>query len=235
MNQMKHIAQSLAFVASLLFLGAAFAAPVSGDAAVEGKDYTRLDTPIPVETGKKVEVVEFFWFRCPHCNQLEPGLEAWAGKMPSHAVLRHVPAVFNQQWLPAAKLFFALQEMGVEDKLHGDVFAAYHKENRNLDDPAQLTDWLKREGVDVAKFMSYYNSFGVQTQSMRSGQAARNAGINGVPAFMVDGKYTTSLSQTFTEDRLFEVLDQLIEKARKERMGKVSSHKAVKKAKVATQ
>jgi thiol:disulfide interchange protein DsbA len=204
-------------LAGLLMLGGAWAA---ADPAEEGTDYKRLSKPLAVETGAQVEVVEFFWYRCPHCSQLEPGLEAWAKKLPADVKLRPVPAVLNQNWLPAAKIHYALADMGALDRLHGKVFEAYHKENLDLDNEAELLAWVKKQGLDAGKFQAAYRSFSTFTRAKKGDQAARNAGISGVPALLVDGKYLTSISMTYTEERLFEVLDQLIQRARSERGGK---------------
>lgn len=223
---MKHIQalpRALALLAGMFMLTGALAA---AEPAEEGTDYKRLSKPLRVETGKQIEVAEFFWYRCPHCNQLEPALEAWAKKLPADVKLRPVPAVLDPSWLPAAKTYYTLAEMGVLDKLHGKVFNAYHKEKLDLDDAAQLMTWVKKQGLDEAKFQSTYRSFSTQTSAMKGQQsfanAFRAAGISraGVPALLVDGKYLTNISMTVTEERLFEVLDQLIQRARSERGGK---------------
>lgn len=203
----------LAMLIGLMVMGSALAA----NPAEEGFEFKHLKNPLGVETGKQIEVAEFFWYRCPHCNQLEPGLKAWAKKLPGDVKLRPVPAVFNDNWMPGAKIFYALEEMGALAKLHEKVFHAYHKEGLNLNDEAQLMAWVKRQGLDEAKFKAAYQSFSVQTKAMKGAKAAQSAGIDGVPAVLVDGKYLTSISMTLTEARLFEVLDQLIERARKER------------------
>lgn len=216
MKSIRILHRMLALLAGMFLMSGAMAF----DPAVEGTDYTHLSRPLAVETGKQIEVVEFFWYRCPHCNQLEPGLEAWAKKLPKDARLRQVPAVFNPNWLPAAKLFYALDQLGLLNRLHGKVFDAYHKDKLDLDNEAQLLAWMKKQGVDETRFKAAYGSFSVQTRAMKGAQAARDAGITGVPALLVDGKYLTSISMTFTEERLFEVLDQLIQRARSERGGK---------------
>ncbi|MEW6133205.1 MAG: thiol:disulfide interchange protein DsbA/DsbL [Pseudomonadota bacterium] len=215
MKLSRALSRTLVMLAGLFMLGGALAA----DPAEEGVDYRRLARPLPVETGKEIEVVEFFWYRCPHCSQLQPGLSAWAQKLPADVKLRPVPAVLNQSWLPAAKLSYALEDMGALHRLHDEVFRAYHKDNLDLDNEAELLAWVKKQGLDAARFQSAYNSFSVQTRAMKGAQLARNAGIAGVPTLMVDGKYLTSISMTYTEERLFEVLDQLIERARRERSG----------------
>ncbi len=207
----------LSLFAGFLIVGQALAA---FGPAEEGKEFKLLANPLTVETGKKIEVVEFFWYRCPHCNQLEPALKVWAKKLPADVQLRPVPAVFREDWAHGARIYYTLSEMGALKRLHGKVFDAYHKENINLNDEATLMAWVKKQGLDSDKFQTLYRSFGVQSQVMKGAQAARQAGIDGVPALIVDGKYYTSISMTLSEERLFEVADQLIQRARKERRSK---------------
>lgn len=185
--------------------------------AFEGHDYTHVTAPRPVATGNKVEVLEFFWYRCPHCNQLEPGLQGWLKTLPKDAQIRRMPAVFRDDWLPGAKLYHTLAQMGLVERMHGKVFHAYHAQNINLNDPAVLGNWIAKQGVDRKKFESLYNSFTTQSLATQGGQLALAYEIRGVPAFIVDGKYHTSMSIAGSEKRLFEVLDQLIAKARAER------------------
>lgn len=204
------------FAAAVLSLSVVAAPP---DAAFEGHDYVRVKTAQPVATGKQIEVLEFFWYRCPHCFELEPSLSTWLKKLPKDAQVRRVPAVFRGDWMPAAKLYYTLEQMGLL-RLHDKVFDAYNIDRLNLDDPALLGDWIAKQGVDRKKFEAIYNSFSTQSKATQGGQLATAYGITGVPAFFIDGKYSTSQSMTRTEQRLFEVLDQLIVKARAERAGK---------------
>jgi thiol:disulfide interchange protein DsbA len=209
--------RALAFVAAAVFSLSALAA---GPEAFEGHDYIRVKDPQPVATGSKVEVLEFFWYRCPHCFQLEPDLNAWMKTLPRNAQVRRVPAVFRDDWLPGAKLYYTLEQMNLLGKLHHKVFDAYHVENINLNDPAVLGDWVAKQGVDRKKFDGIYNSFSVQSKATQGARLATTYAITGVPAFIIDGKYATSVSMTGSPARLFEVLDQLIVKARAERGGK---------------
>lgn len=209
--------RALAFLAAtVLSLSALAAAPE----AFEGHEYTRLKNAQPVATGNKVEVLEFFWYRCPHCFQLEPGLNAWVKTLPKDAQVRRVPAVFRDDWMPGAKLYYTLEQMNLLDRLHHKVFDAYHVENINLNDPAMLGGWIAKQGVDRKKFEGIYNSFSTQSKATQGAQLATAYAISGVPAFIIDGKYTTSVSMAGSQARLFEVLDQLIVKARAERGSK---------------
>jgi len=209
--------RALAVFAAAVFSLSALAA---GPEAFEGHDYARVKNPQPVATGNKVEVLEFFWYRCPHCFQLEPGLNAWLKTLPKDAQVRRVPAVFRDDWLPGAKLYYTLEQMGMLGTLHHKVFDAYHLENINLNDPAVLGGWVAKQGVDRTKFEGIYNSFSSQSKATQGARLATTYAITGVPAFIVDGKYATSVSMTGGQARLFEVLDQLIVKARAERSGK---------------
>lgn len=201
------------FAAATLF----FALPAAVSAADAG--YVTLDKPQPVTSGKKIELTEFFWYRCPHCYDLEPSLNAWLKKLPKDVHLHRVPAVFRDDWQPAAKIYYALQDVGAE-RLHGAVFDAYHLDNLDLDNPATLMDWVAKKGVDRAKFEASYNSFSTQSKTMRGTMVGRQYGLKGVPSFAVDGKYVTSESLAGSRDAMFKTLDQLIIKARKERATK---------------
>ena len=212
--------RALAFLAATVLSLSALAA---GPEAFEGHEYARLKNPQPVATGSKVEVLEFFWYRCPHCFQLEPGLNAWLKTLPRDAQVRRVPAVFRDDWMPGAKLYYTLEQMNLLDRLHHKVFDAYHVENINLNDPAVLGGWIAKQGVDRKKFEGIYNSFSTQSKATQGAQLATAYAISGVPAFIIDGKYTTSVSMAGSQARLFEVLDQLIVKARAERGSKKSA------------
>jgi thiol:disulfide interchange protein DsbA len=209
--------RALSFFAAAVFSLSALAA---GPEAFEGHDYARVTNPQPVATGKKVEVLEFFWYRCPHCFQLEPGLSAWLKTLPKDTQVRRVPAVFRNDWMPGAKLYYTLEQMNLLGTLHNKAFDAYHVENINLNDPAVLGGWVAKQGLDRKKFEGIYNSFSTQSKATQGARLATTYAISGVPVFIIDGKYTTSMSMTGSEARLFEVLDQLIVKARAERSGK---------------
>ena len=209
--------RALAFFAAAVF---SLSATAAGPEAFEGHDYARLKQAQRVATGDKIEVLEFFWYRCPHCFQLEPALGAWLKTLPEDAKVRRVPAVFRDDWLPGAKLYYTLEQMNLLDKLHRKVFDAYHVDNINLNDPKVLGGWIAKQGVDRKAFEAIYNSFSTQSKATQGARLATTYAITGVPAFIIDGKYATSVSMTGSEQRLFEVLDQLIVKARAERSRK---------------
>jgi thiol:disulfide interchange protein DsbA len=190
-----------------------------------GRDYRLINPPQPTESGGQVEVLEFFWYGCPHCNALQPSLRVWLKKKPADVQFRRVPAVFDDSWLPLTFTYYALDAMGLSAKLHYDVFAAIHEQKIRLSDQAVLFDWIAKHGVDRQQFATTYNSFGVKNRGMRSIEMTRNYDIPGTPALTVDGKYLVAPSRFLKPDksvdyeRYFQALDQVIAMARKERAG----------------
>ncbi len=214
----------------LLLLAVLLAALVPATHAAEqltlGKNYRLIDPPQPTDSGKKIEVIEFFWYGCPYCNLLQPSLKAWLKRKPEDVEFRRVPAVLADSWVPLTRAYYALDAMGLEDKLHEEVYAAIHEKNVRLSDPRVLFDWVARRGIDREKFMDTYRSFGVQSWNQRSIEMTRNYDVPGTPALTIDGRYLTAPSMTLKPDntadyeRFFQVVDQLIATARKARAGK---------------
>lgn len=211
----------LAAALALLFLTGTAAAQ-----AVAGKDYRLLNPQQPTDSGKKVEVIEFFWYGCPHCSSLQPSLRAWLKRKPADVEFKRVPAVFQDSWVPLTKAYYTIEAMGLVDKLHHDVFSAIHEQKIRLQDITVLFDWVAKRGVDRQKFIDTYNSFAVQSRAQRSVDMTRNYDISGTPALVVDGRYLTAPSMTLNPDnsinyeRFFRVVDELIALARKNRGGK---------------
>lgn len=199
---------------ALLFCSAAAAA------VQPGKDYRSLQPPQPVETGKNVEVLEFFWYGCPHCYSLQPSFKAWLKKQPKDVELRRIPAVLADNWLPLTRTYYALDALDLVGKFHDAVFAAVHEKNIRLEDPKLLFDWVAKQGVDRQKFADVYQSFAVQNQTQRAAQLTRSYGVTGTPTIVVDGKYLTAPSMAGSYERFSEILDELVALARKSRSGK---------------
>ncbi len=158
----------------------------------EGKDYVRLAKPAPTEAPEgKVEVVEFFWYSCPHCNTFEPAFAAWKQKAPAHVVVRRVPVAFNASFVPQQKLFFALQAMDNFDAMHVKVFHAIHVERNKLAKDEDIFNWVAKQGVDVNKFKEIYNSFNVASQVRKATALQQAYDVEGVPSMGVAGRYYT--------------------------------------------
>ena len=200
---------------ALLMLSALFS---TGNAAVmAGKEYTRLNPPRPTETGKKIEVIEFFYYGCPHCFNLEPGLVAWRKKLPADVAFRRVPGVFRDSWMPLTRLFYAYEALGLVDKLHADTFNAIHVDNVDLSTDKAIIDWVAKHGVDRNKFTAAFNSFAVQNKAQRARAMTQQYGVQGVPTLVVDGKFMTSSGQAGGHDAVMGTVDELIAMARAER------------------
>jgi thiol:disulfide interchange protein DsbA len=205
-----------------------FALTLSAGASAQlapGKDYQLISPPQPTNSGAKVEVMEFFSYSCPHCNTLQPMLQAWLKKKPADVEFRRAPVVFQDSWLPLATAYHAFEAMGLVDKLHHEFFSAIHEKktletNGLLRDQKPLFDWVAKQGVDRQKFVDVYNSFGVRSRTNRSIELPGNYQVTSTPTLVVDGKYLTTPAMVGTYERFFQVLDQVIAQARKERAAK---------------
>ena len=184
-------------------------------APVEGTHYVKLNQALAVPPGK-IEVIEFFWYGCPHCNAFEPALEAWSKKLSADVVFRRVPVAFRDEpFVAHQKIFYALDAMGLIPTLHRKVFYAIHGERQKLDKPADIQAFMQKNGVDGAKFMETFNSFSVQTKVRQASKLAADYKIDGVPAIGVQGRYFTSGALAGSTDAALVVADHLIHKVRK--------------------
>ena len=177
----------------------------------QGSDYLALDKPAAVEApAGKIEVVEFFWYNCPHCNAFEPTFEAWRKQAPKDVVVRRVPVSFRDDFGPQQRLYYALDAMGLVDKLHAKVFAAIHAEKQNLAKADAIADWVAKQGVDKAKFLTQFNSFSVATKASRGTQLQNAYAVEGVPALGVAGRYYTDGTLGKNLPRALQVVDFLV-------------------------
>ena len=182
----------------------------------EGKDYIKLAKPASVSApAGKVEVIEFFWYSCPHCNVFEPQFEAWAKSQPADVVVRRVPVAFNASFLPQQKLYFTLEGMNLLPQLHAKVFRAIHVERNGLKNDEAIFEWIGKQGVDVAKFKEVYNSFTVANQSRKAAQLQNEYDVEGVPAMGVAGRYYTDGTKAGNMDNVLRVVNALIASSRK--------------------
>jgi thiol:disulfide interchange protein DsbA len=182
---------------------------------VEGQHYVKLNQPLPVTSGK-IEVIEFFWYGCPHCNAFEPALDDWARKLPGDVAFRRVPVAFREEPFTAhQKIFYALDAMGLIPTLHRKVFYAIHVERQRLDKPADISAFMVKNGVDGGKFMENFNSFSTQTKVRQASKLAADYKIDGVPAIGVHGKYFTSGTLAGSPEAALVVANWLIQRERK--------------------
>jgi protein dithiol oxidoreductase (disulfide-forming) len=215
MKRREFTAKLLVATAGGAAIGQAALSQVQGTPA-EGKQYVRLSQPLPAATGGKIEVVEFFWYGCPHCNEFEPMLDAWAKKLPPDVQFRRVPVAFREEPFGAhQRIFYALEAMGQLDAMHRKVFYAIHNDRARLDKPADISEFMAKNGLDGAKFLDIYNSFSVQTKARQAKQLSESYKIDGVPALGIHGRYYTSGSLAGSNDKALAVAEFLIQQARK--------------------
>jgi len=176
----------------------------------EGIDYRVVEQPMRAEDGDDVEVLELFWYGCPHCYHLEPKIKQWLAGKPDGVSFRRLPAAASPRWVPHAKAYYAAEMLGQLDKLHEPLFKALHDERRKVFSDDQIIAFAAAQGIDEDAFRNAYNSFPVDMKVRKSAELVRNYNIDGVPAMVVNGKYLTSATQTGSTDRMFLVINQLI-------------------------
>lgn len=181
----------------------------------EGVQYARIDPPQPTVSGDKVEVRQLFWYGCPHCFRFEPYLERWLRKMPKEAEFVRQPAIFRPSWENHARAYYTEEILGVVDKIHQPLFNAIHLEKRHLDTDDQLRDFFAEHGVDKIEFTKTFRSFAVETRIRRAKAMQQRYGVEGVPVFIVNGKYRVSNSTTGSSSNTIKVINYLVEKESK--------------------
>ena len=196
-------------------LGRAGSALAQGAALVEGRDFVRLNAPVAVAAGGKIDVIEFFSYGCPHCYSFEPALEQWVKRLPADVAFRRVPATFNPTFEGYARLYYGLEATGQVEALHKRVFAAIHVQRQRLDKEADIVAFMQANGVDGAKFAEHFKSFSVQTKQRQAKQLTESYRIDGVPTLGVQGMYVTSGSLAGSNERALAVADKLVQGVRK--------------------
>ena len=189
--------------------------PGAAHALTPGKEYLLVQPPLKTLDPKRVEVLEFFWYGCPHCFALEPDLHAWVKTFPKNVYFRRVPAVFPQtpHWMPLARAYYAAEMLGLAEKLHYDIFNGIHLSGQNLNDKETLLNFVQKLGVNRKQFGQALDSPEVQNRVAEAQKLSVAAGIQGVPALVIDGKYQTSVTQTGSPEKLFATLNELIAQA----------------------
>ncbi len=210
-NLMRRVAPFLAVLAAVVPLSAA----AQSAAPQEGNQYVRLKNPQPVETGKKIEVIEFFSYGCPHCGELEPFLQSWLKTMPADVQFRRIPVMFQERWIPLAKIYYTLEALGEEARLSPEVFSALHAKGLSLWQDKTFFDWAASHGLDRKKVEDMYNTFGIGGKVNRARLAAQAYQVQSVPLVVVDGKYVTN--RVGSHSAMPPLIDALVAKARAER------------------
>ena len=208
---MRNLILSAALVSASLFGMSVQAADVPLEA---GKTYVELSNAVPVSVPGKVEVVELFWYGCPHCYSFEPVVNPWAEKLPADVNFVRIPAMFGGPWDAHGQMFLTLEAMGVENKVHSAVFNAIQKEGKRLTDKNEMADFLATQGVDKDKFLATFDSFAIKGQITKAKELAKKYEIPGVPTMVVNGKYRFDLGTAGGPEQTLNVADQLIAKER---------------------
>jgi thiol:disulfide interchange protein DsbA len=184
-------------------------------APVAGTDYTVLAAPQPADVpAGKIQVIEFMWYGCPHCNDFNPYLEAWVRKLGPDVIFSRVPVAFRDDFIPHSKMLLALDAMGLADKLTPVIFHEIHVNRNYLMTPDQQAEFLATQGVDKKRYLDFYNSFSVASNLRRAAQLMNDYKIDNVPALVVQGKYKTTPAQAGSLSGLVQILDYLVTQVR---------------------
>jgi thiol:disulfide interchange protein DsbA len=211
---------------SLAAMGAAAGLPLAVQAQgpgalkkpVEGTDYLSLDKRVPTDVGAgKIELIEFFWYSCPHCNSFEPQFAAWVKAAPKDVVVQRVPVRFRDDFEAQQRAYYVFESLNLVDVMHGKLFHAIHTERQQLNTAQALAAWANKNGLPEKKFLDTFNSFGVATKARRATQLQDAFKVQGVPALGVAGRFYTDGSLTQTMDRALQVAEYLIGEVRRGR------------------
>jgi thiol:disulfide interchange protein DsbA len=218
-------------LATALLCGMAFVATTAGAAPANpasGVEYQTLATPQPTDTGKKIEVIEFFAYWCPHCSAFDPSLEAWVKKQGDNIVFKRVHVPYNESTQPQQRLYFSLEAMGLVEQYQAKVFRAMHVERNRFTRDDQVLDWIEKNGIDRKKFVDAYGSFGVQAKLRRAEKMMDEYKIESWPMIVIDGRYQASphlagkglpgaSNEMELQNGALQVMDFLVAKAKAEK------------------
>lgn len=205
-------------LAASLLAAVPFAAGAQAPSLEEGRNYIRLKNPQPVDSGNKIEVLEFFSYGCPHCADLDPELATWQKSMPSDVQFRRVPVGFGREaWDNLGKVYYTLEALGEEARFTPQVFAAIHRGGANLSVPKAFFDWAAGKGLDRKKVEEMFNSFGIAGKMNKANQVAKVYAVQSVPLIIVDGKFQTAPDKVGSHPQVPAAINALVAKARSER------------------
>jgi thiol:disulfide interchange protein DsbA len=193
--------------------------PAAAQQVKRDVDY-RVIPQQPVESGERVEVIDFFFYACQYCNDLLPHLERWQKHASADVVFRHVPVVRHDSWVPLAKTYYTLEAMGEAERLHSMVYRSYHIEELSMSQDTVIAEWAEKHGLDREKFMTIYRSDETRQKIERARKMTMDYDIQGTPSIVVDGRYLTSTSMTPSIPQVIPVLDGLVRLARQQRLEK---------------
>jgi thiol:disulfide interchange protein DsbA len=199
-------------------LALALAAAGAFGQSSDRKEVVRLDPPRPVATGERIEVIEFFYYGCPVCYELEPHMARWLStQAPGYVALRRIPALSSDGWESFAKLYFTLEALGEAGRLHWPIYDNFHFEGKLLNDEKVMLEWVGKNGIDRGKFAEIYGSPAIQAEIAQTRELMKTYDVRGVPTLIVDGKYVSSARLAGGTRQLMQIVDELVRQARTER------------------
>tara|TARA_B100000586_G_C20024175_1_gene390393 strand:+ start:252 stop:863 length:612 start_codon:yes stop_codon:yes gene_type:complete len=176
--------------------------------------YVEITPAQPTHSGNKIEVLEVFWYGCPHCYDFEPFINKWLEKKPEDVVFRRMPGIFKKDWIPHAKAYFTAEKLNILNKIHSSLFTAIHKERKQIYDDSSIKKFFLKNDVDKKEFKKIYESDEVDTKIKQAYVMGQRYKITGVPAIIVNGKYMVSGSTAGSFENVTKIIDMLIEKER---------------------
>lgn len=182
-------------------------------------DYT-LIAEQPADTGGKVEVIDFFWYGCPGCNAVQPALEAWIKRKPADVILRRIPAIRHDAWIPHARIYYTLEALGEIERLHQEVYRGYHVEQLHMSKPDVMEQWAVRHGIPRDRWTAAYGSAETNERLEQAREATRRYKVPATPSLVVDGRYLTSGGMAESAEEMISILERLVIKARANRTEK---------------
>ncbi|HSE00483.1 MAG TPA: thiol:disulfide interchange protein DsbA/DsbL [Burkholderiales bacterium] len=179
----------------------------------------RLIAPQPVETGDRIEVIDFFWYGCPYCNELQPALERWIRRKPADVALRRVPAILRDSWAPHARIFYTLEALGEVDRLHLKVYESYHIERLHMSEPDVVVEWAAKNGIDRKRWLEAYGSSAIDAKVQHAKELSAAYTVRVTPTLVVNGRYLTSGNHVPCCDvgDIVPILEDMIRLARQQR------------------
>jgi len=207
----------IALLAALVAGNALAAQPIPVGVTLKAGDNYRIIPKQPVAASDRIEVIDFFFYGCPYCFELQPALERWRAGAPPDVLVRHIPAVRNDSWVPLARTFYALEALGQLERLHQEVYKAYHLEELHMSKADVMADWVARQGIDRARWLEVYHSEDVTRKVAAARKLTQAYDIQGTPSIVVDGRLVTSSGMTDSVPLVVPVVDLLVKMVREER------------------
>ncbi len=217
-NSRRNFLKTSGASASVLLAGAAGAGSLlvgQSAQAQSGKGYEEIQPPQQTVAAEgKVEVLEYFWFGCPHCYAFEPTINEWAANKPDYVEFVREAPPLNPNWRPHSEAFYAAEQLGVTEKFFDPMFNGIHADKRRLHNRKEIAKFAGELGIDSREFLSAMKSFAVETRMRQGMQRAVGSGITGVPSIVIAGKYRTGNRLAGGHEGIVRVINELVERER---------------------